>query len=120
MARKDELGRWGETIAADALAQQGYRILDHNWRCEAGEIDIVAVDADTVVFVEVKTRRTTSYGDPLEAITPQKCSRLRVLAGEWCRRNPEIVARNIRIDGVGIVGDGRRVHSLDHRLAIAS
>ncbi len=120
MARKDELGRWGETTAAHALTAQGYTILELNWRCSAGEIDIVALDGDAVVFVEVKTRRSTAFGDPLDAITPQKCSRLRVLAGEWCRHNPQAVARSIRIDGVGIISDGHRVVSIDHRRAIAS
>lgn len=120
MARKDELGRWGETVAAHTLTNQGYTVLNVNWRCRAGEIDIVALDADTVVFVEVKTRRSAAYGDPLEAITPHKCARLRVLAGEWCRHNPQVVARSIRIDGVGIIGDGRHIVSIDHRRAITS
>lgn len=120
MARKDILGRWGETMAANTLAGIGYAIIERNWRCSAGELDIVAQDGECIVFVEVKTRQSADFGHPLESITAHKCARLRVLAGEWCRRHPEVIARRIRIDAVGIIGDGARVYSLDHRQAIAT
>ena len=117
MAHKDDLGRWGERVAGDYLATEGYEIIARGWRCPRGEIDIIARRGDSIAFIEVKTRRTVRYGHPLEAITPAKFSRLRVLAGEWCRSAGSSTAR-IRIDGIGIVGDGVLIESLDHRQAI--
>lgn len=117
MALKDELGRWGETVAGDFLVANGYDVLDRGWRCALGEIDIVARIDGTVSFVEVKTRRTVRYGHPLEAITPAKLARLRNLAGEWCRIH-RVHAGHVRIDAIGIVGNGIAVDSLDHRIAV--
>lgn len=70
------LGRRGEEIAAQYLQQHGYVILATNWHCQAGEIDIIAREGATLVFVEVKTRRTASTGDTFAAITPEKRRRL--------------------------------------------
>lgn len=117
MAHKDELGRWGEQVAADFLVAEGYSIIGRGWRCARGEIDVIAARAGVVAFVEVKTRRSLRYGHPLEAITPAKFSRLKVLAGEWCRSSDH-PATAIRIDGIGIVGDGRLIQSLDHRVGV--
>jgi putative endonuclease len=117
MAHKDELGRWGEQVAADFLITEGYDIVDRGWRCPRGEIDVIARRGGCIAFVEVKTRRSLRYGHPLEAITPAKFSRLKVLAGEWCRSVDHPTAL-IRIDGIGIVGDGHLVESLDHRLGV--
>ena len=117
MARKDELGRWGETVAGDFLVANGYDVLDRGWRCRHGEIDIIARCGRTVAFVEVKTRRTHRYGHPLEAITSAKLARLRVLAGEWCRVHL-VHAGTVRIDAIGIIGDGLAVSSLEHRVGV--
>lgn len=113
MALKDELGRWGEDVAHDFLVAQGYDVVDRRWRCRLGEIDIVARHGGTVAFVEVKTRRTARFGHPLEAITPTKFARLRVLAGEWCRVH-RVHAGTVRIDAIGIIGDGIAIGQLDH------
>ena len=72
MAAKDALGRRGEAIAARHLEAAGLVIVERNWRCTHGEIDIVARDGGDLVFVEVKTRSSVEYGHPLEAITPIK------------------------------------------------
>jgi putative endonuclease len=117
MALKDELGRWGEHVAGDFLVANGYDVLDTGWRCTHGEIDIVARIDDTVSFVEVKTRRSVRFGHPLEAITPTKLTRLRTLAGEWCRLN-RVHSRRVRIDAIGIIGNGSMVHSLEHRIGV--
>ena len=94
MHAKDVLGRSGEQAAADYLESCGLRILDRNWRCAVGEIDIVAVDRRTLVVVEVKSRTGTRCGSPLEAVTRAKRARLRRLAVQWLN------AHGIRFDQV--------------------
>lgn len=107
MAAKDELGRWGEDHAAAYLTRAGYIIIDRNWRCTQGEIDIIATDGRDTVFVEVKTRSGLRFGHPLEAITTSKLARLQRLARAWCDENPmpdvRAARRSIRIDAVAIV-----------------
>lgn len=73
---KQRLGRWGEKVAAKHLESQGYVVLDRNWRCQRGEIDLVTRCEDILVFVEVKTRRGRDFGTPEEAITKAKARRL--------------------------------------------
>ena len=73
---RQKLGRWGEKMAAQHLESQGYVILDRNWRCNRGEIDLVAQEGSVLVFVEVKTRRGRDFGTPEEAITRSKANRL--------------------------------------------
>jgi len=102
MAAKDDLGRKGEKLAADYLADAGMQLVEKNWRCQQGEIDIVLRDGDETVFVEVKTRSSLAFGHPLEAITTAKLARLRRLAGAWCEAHPGQY-RGIRIDAVAIV-----------------
>lgn len=102
MAAKDTLGRRGEQLAADYLVGTGMAIIDRNWRCALGEIDIVARDGGETVFVEVKARAGLGYGHPLEAITAAKLARLRRLAGAWCEAHPGEAA-SIRIDAVAVV-----------------
>jgi putative endonuclease len=96
------LGRRGENLAAEHLVGQGYRILDRNWRCRQGEIDIIATRANVVAFVEVKTRSTLAYGHPFEAITPTKLARLRRLAASWCADNDPHTPV-IRIDVIAVL-----------------
>jgi putative endonuclease len=79
----DGLGRWGEELAAAELVGAGYRLLARNWRCPLGEIDIVASSGRTLVVCEVKTRTSTAYGSPAQAVTPAKARRLRRLAAAW-------------------------------------
>jgi putative endonuclease len=95
------LGRWGEAYAANFLEQQGMRIIERNWRCDLGELDIVAVDRSHVVFVEVKTRRDHSRGTPMEAITSVKLQLLRRLAGRWLGEHADAGLRS-RIDAIAI------------------
>ena len=78
------LGSLGEDYAATWLAAQGWRILERNWHCRYGELDIVAVDDEgRIVFVEVKTRRATRFGTPQEAVTQAKQKNLRRAAVQW-------------------------------------
>ena len=83
MRVKDALGRFGEDVAARHLSAAGLVILDRNWRCADGEIDIVAQDGRSIVFCEVKTRSSTTFGLPSEAVTPIKARRIRGLALTW-------------------------------------
>jgi putative endonuclease len=99
---KDALGRYGEEVAARHLAAAGLVILDRNWRCAVGEIDIVAADGDALVICEVKTRRGTACGGPLEAVTASKLRRLRSLALHWLASRGMHPAQ-IRFDVVGVL-----------------
>ena len=71
-AARQGLGRTGERLAAEELSRRGYHILEKNFRCSYGEIDLVAEDAQDLIFVEVKTRRGSAYGLPEEAVTLRK------------------------------------------------
>ncbi|MFC4242778.1 YraN family protein [Gryllotalpicola reticulitermitis] len=102
MAEKDIIGRSGEQLAARFLEAGGYRIIDRNWRGRRGELDIVAEQGGTTVFVEVKTRSTLRFGHPFEAVTPRKLRALRRLAGEWCAAG-EALGR-IRLDVIAVIG----------------
>ena len=97
-----ELGSRGEHIAAVFLTKSGLRVLDRNWRCREGEIDIVARDGDALVFCEVKTRRGLGFGHPAESVTPRKQQRLRVLAQRWLAAHDEH-APDLRFDVVGVL-----------------
>lgn len=101
MAAKDELGRRGEALAADYLNANGYRVIDRNWRCREGEIDVIAEQGDETVFVEVKTRSSTEYGHPFEAITTGKLRRMRRLAMAWCAQAGGW--RRIRLDAIAVI-----------------
>ena len=102
MAPKDALGAYGEGLAADFLRGQGMVILHRNWRCDAGELDVVARDRDALVICEVKTRRSISHGTPLEAVGRRKMGKLRHLALRYVSEQ-RIGPRVIRFDVVGII-----------------
>ena len=80
MNARQHLGRWGEGVAATYLEAHGWHIAARNWRCPQGEIDLVAMQAGRVHFVEVKTRRGRGHGLPEEAITPRKAAHLTAVA----------------------------------------
>lgn len=107
MRVKDAVGRFGEQVARRYLRNMGWTILDTNWRCADGELDVVALDGDVLVFVEVKTRSTLAYGDPAEAVDSRKAQRIRALALRWIdeRRASESDCfwRELRFDVVTVV-----------------
>ena len=80
-------GRWGESVAADWYRQRGYQIVDRNWRCSVGELDIVAAGYGMTVFCEVKTRASDRFGTGADAVDHRKQARLRRLAVEWLRHH---------------------------------
>jgi putative endonuclease len=106
VSARQALGARGEDLAAAELRRQGMEVLERNWRCRLGEIDIVAAETvagrTTVVFCEVKCRSGLGFGDPLEAITWAKLRRLRSLAAEWMRVH-EVTAAAVRLDAVGVL-----------------
>ena len=77
------LGTAGEVAVAAWYETAGYRVIDRNWRCRDGELDVVVAKGDTLVFCEVKTRASTRFGTPVEAVTGTKQRRLRMLATRW-------------------------------------
>jgi putative endonuclease len=99
---RSELGALGEHIAAAYLSDAGLQLLDRNWRCRDGELDLVAREGDAIVFCEVKTRRGTGYGHPIEAVTPAKQRRLRTLAQRWLAAHDQH-ATHLRFDVVGVL-----------------
>ncbi len=98
--RRIELGAAGEEFVARRYAEAGYRVLDRNWRCRDGELDLVAARGGTVVFCEVKTRRGLAFGGPAEAVTAVKQQRVRRLATRWLTERPEGASRfpEVRFD----------------------
>ena len=118
MKAKDTLGRTGERLAADYLEDHGIRVIDSNWRCASGEIDLVGLDGAELVIVEVKTRSSRRYGDPLEALTRAKLVRLRTLAVLWAREHQRVPGP-LRIDAVGSVMDRTAAASIDHLKGVA-
>jgi putative endonuclease len=90
MRVKDAVGRFGEDLAATYLCDAGLTIVERNWRCPDGELDIVARDGEVLIFVEVKTRSSTAFGDPAEAVNPVKALRLRKLALRWLAEHRDV------------------------------
>ena len=118
---KQQLGMRGEALACAELERQGMQILERNWRCRLGEIDIVAAETGatglTLVFCEVKCRSGLGFGHPLEAITFTKMQTLRQLAALWMREH-RMKASSIRLDAIGIVLAPGREPSLTHMRAV--
>lgn len=112
------IGEYGERVAREHLVGLGYELLDGNWRCPQGELDIVARDGAALVFCEVKTRRSTAFGDPIEGVTPAKAARLRRLAGHWLREHA-IRATEIRIDVIGVLRPRSGPAVIEHLRGVA-
>lgn len=103
MAAKDTLGKNGEDRAVRYFEERGYRLIDRNWRCGQGEIDVIVERGGETVFVEVKTRTSVAFGHPFEAITPVKLARLKRLAASWCAQADRPVYR-VRLDAIAVIG----------------
>jgi putative endonuclease len=107
------LGAYGERVAAQRLVGQGMVLVDRNWRCDKGEIDLVLREGDVLVFCEVKTRTSAAYGHPLEAVSPTKSERLRQLAERWVEEH-QARPNGIRIDLVGVLLAERGAADVEH------
>ena len=109
-----DLGAFGERLAAAHLEAKGYRIIERNFRCGEGEVDIVAEDSDCLVFVEVRTRRGDALGSAVESVTPAKQRRLLALAEAYSQAHDDLPPQQ-RIDviTVALAPDGR-VLAVEH------
>lgn len=107
------LGAYGERVAARHLVEQGMVLLDRNWRCADGEIDLVLRDGPSLVFCEVKTRSGTSYGHPLEAVDGVKTERLTRLARQWIGCH-DVAFTDTRFDMVGVLRSRRGAAQVEH------
>lgn len=117
-AARQRLGRRAEALVAGRLERLGWRVVERNFRTRSGEIDLIALEGRTLVFVEVKAGRVgSSLGParPAHSVGPRKQARLRRLAREWLasRRAPSGVA-GYRFDVVGVSFDGPAVVEIDH------
>ncbi|MFC6012817.1 YraN family protein [Nocardia lasii] len=116
MAHKQELGAYGETLAAQYLRENGMRIVARNWRCRYGELDLIAQDPSVIAFVEVKTRSGLGFGTPAEAVTFSKQQRIRRLALLWLAEQ-DGPWRRIRFDVVSVLVPRGRGPIIDHLTA---
>lgn len=109
------VGERGEQVAVDYLTSLGWRVLDRNWRCPLGELDVVGFDPATeqVVFVEVKTRATAFFGRPVEAVRPDKLRRLYRLGAAWAAAHHTRL-NVVRVDLVGVVLTDGHVVDVEH------
>ena len=99
--KKQVLGREGEEIAENYLKKKGYRLVERNYRCPLGELDLIALDRRVIVFVEVKTRGDESYGPPLESVHPRK-QRKMIKTALFFLSVHKLHNREARFDVVGI------------------
>lgn len=118
-AQRKALGDFGERIAARFLTERGMTVLERNWRCSEGELDIVARDGCDLVVCEVKTRSSVRFGTPLEAITPAKALRLRRLGLRWAAAHLVLAdGCSLRVDVVTVTTGPRGAAEVRHIVAV--
>ena len=108
---RHKLGQWGETQAARYLESQGCQVLAANWRCPAGEADLIVLDGDCIAFVEVRTRRGDAYGTPEQSITPRKLAHMAAVAETYVFQ--EGWQGHWRLDVVAVHVRGRSIQSIE-------
>jgi len=118
MLANKQLGDYGQKLAVDFLRGKGYLIVQENYFSRYGEIDIIAKEADQLVFVEVKTRTGTAYGLPEEAIDQAKIKKMLATIGAYLSAK-EINNDNYRLDAVAIeIDEGRKIAKVRHHVNI--
>ena len=117
-AQRQALGAYGERVAASHLTEQGMVVLDRNWRCDHGELDLVLRDGGVLVACEVKTRSSDVGGSPHEAVGDAKLQRLHGLLWRWAEHHGVRPAET-RVDLVAIVRDRRGAALVDHVQGLA-
>ena len=117
MAAHNELGKWGENLAADYLREKGYDIIERDWKSGHHDLDIVANDHGTLVIVEVKTRRNRLFGDPEESIDYRKRMSLQSAINHYVKSHRTF--SNVRFDIISIVGTIGSTPEIDHIIDVA-
>ena len=112
MAAHNEVGKWGEDLAAAYLEEKGYEILERDWKSGHHDLDIVAREDSTLVVVEVKTRKNRLYGDPEEAIDYKKRISLQSAINHYVKSHR--TSHNVRFDIISIVGTMGSQPEIDH------
>ena len=112
------IGAYGEERAARHLVELGMSVLERNWRCDEGELDLVLREGPVLVVCEVKTRSSTALGHPLEAVTARKAARLRRLAAAWITER-QVHPPDVRIDLVGVLRPARGAADVEHVRGVA-
>lgn len=115
--RTGALGAYGETLAARHLVERGLVLLDRNWRCPDGEVDLLLRDGDVLVACEVKTRTTLECGTPHEAVSEAKVARRRLVAEQWVREQA-VSPRDIRVDLVAVLRPLRGPSVVEHVVGV--
>ena len=112
MSKHSKIGVKGEQIAEDFLLKKGYIVLFKNWRAGKKEVDLVALDRDTIIMVEVKTRAAHVFGFPEEAVNAQKKQHLRLAAAVFLEQYPQY--RHLRFDIVSVLMKNDNVIEIVH------
>ena len=114
MAEHNELGKWGEDVAAAYLQQKGYAIVERDWHSGHRDLDIIALNEkrDTIVFVEVKTRRNRMFTDPVEAVDNQKIRNLQKAANHYIKYRR--IDLDVRFDIISVVGQLNMEPEVEH------
>lgn len=117
MHTNQSVGKYGERVAARHLVDQGYEILETNWRGAAGELDIIARNGKLAVIVEVKTRRGLEFGHPATAVGARKLARMKALAMQWLSQQREFYP-DVRFDVISVVCSKRGAAKVEHLQAV--
>ena len=118
--RRIRTGRQGEDLAAGYLESAGYRIVERNYRCPFGEMDLVARDGETIVFVEVKSRRSDRFGPPQASVGPKKQKKMSQIALHYIEQK-QLHSREARFDviAVSLLPAGERVELIRNAFDLA-
>lgn len=108
MSHNQTLGKSGESIAALFFEEKGYTVTHRNWRCKAGEIDLIVRKGDEWRFIEVKMRSNTKYGYPEEAVTEYKSDNFYTSIADFLAKNPQINEENVHADILAIIVNDRQ------------
>ncbi len=101
---RKQLGAYGERLVADWYRSRGYQVLAQNWRCSAGEVDLILAKEREVVICEVKTRTSARFGSTFDAVGAAKQIRLRKLAAIWLKEEAPFRPSTVRFDVAGVTG----------------
>ncbi|SMC71164.1 YraN family protein [Pedobacter nyackensis] len=112
MAIHNDLGTWGEKIAVAYLESCGYRILNTNWRCARAEVDVIADQEGTIIFVEVKTRSSVDYGHPEDFVSYKKEKQLEFASSAYIEMRQH--QGEIRFDIIAIVFENKDIYQINH------